>query len=119
MHNRPFGRRTAGRQRESREADAPWPQGWLPERNIAKLATFLLTARKLPLEVFKLVFDIGPFAAPQDRLGITFCETMVSTISSELTFEVFMFGMLLGNLLAEPGLTPLEAALSSLLASEQ
>ena len=62
MHNRPFGRRTAGRQRESREADAPWPQGWLPERHIATLATFLLTARKLPLEVFKLVLDIGPFA---------------------------------------------------------
>ena len=119
MHNRPFGRRTAGRQRESREADAPWPQGWLPERHIATLATFLLTAQKLPLEVFKLVLDIGPFAAPQDRLGITFCETMVSTISSELTFEVFMSGMLLGNLLAEPGLTPLEAALSSRLASEQ
>ena len=36
--------------------------GWLPERNIAKLATFLLTTRKLPLEVFKLVLDIGPFA---------------------------------------------------------
>ena len=62
MHIRPFGRRTAGRQRESREADAPWPQGWLPERHIATLATFLLTARKLPLEVFKLVLDIGPFA---------------------------------------------------------
>ena len=45
--------------------------------------------------------------------------TVVSTVSSRLTFEVHAPEMVLGDPLAEPGITPVEAAVSSRLASEQ